>query len=86
MKKKVMTVALLCAIEMSCKAQVYAYDSYARLPSVDLYDTNVMNMSLRSAAPMAEMRRQYYMYYGERAVDDYNNDRWTDAISDATTL
>ena len=84
MKKQVMILALMCSLAMGSEAQIYAGDTWATLPTMDLYDTGVMNMSLSNAAKMAEMRRQYYLYYGERAVDDYHNGRWQDAINNAT--
>lgn len=44
MKKKVMTLALMCCLAMSSEAQINAGDSLVQLPTTDLYDTNVMNM------------------------------------------
>lgn len=50
MKKKVITFALMCCMAMSSEAQIYAGDSWTQLLTMDLYDTNVMNMHLRALA------------------------------------
>lgn len=83
MKKKVMTLALMCCLTMSSKAQVYAYDSYTRLPTMDLYDTGTINMSVRALAETAAMRRQVVEFYGKQAIDAYHAKKWSEVITNA---
>lgn len=41
-----MLCAMLGAMTLNANAQVYAYDTWAQLPTTDLYDTQTMNMAL----------------------------------------
>ena len=41
-----MLCAMLGAMTLNANAQVYAYDTWAQLPTTDLYDTQNMNMAL----------------------------------------
>ena len=68
MKKKVMTLALMCCLAMGSEAQIYAGDSWVQLPTTDLYDTNVMNMHLRALAETAALRKEYYFRYSDMAI------------------
>ena len=46
--KKIMILALMCLMTISGKAQVFSYDQAGILPSVDLYDDEMMEMALRA--------------------------------------
>ena len=55
MKKIIMLGAMLGAMTLNANAQVYAYDSWAQLPTTDLYDTQTMNMALAHAEMRARV-------------------------------
>ena len=80
MKKIVMTVALMCTTTLGCNAQVYAYDEAVRLPTRDLYDTDVTNMYLRALAETAAARKENYLRYSDMAVEAYRNHQWNYVI------
>lgn len=81
MKKKVMTLALMCCLAMGSEAQIYAGDTWAQFPTTDLYDTGVMNMRLRAMAETAAIRQKNYQYYSDQAIEAYKNQQWNYAIS-----
>ena len=81
MKKMMMTVALMCIVVLSSRAQVYGYDQAVRLPTVDLYDDALMEMELRAARETAARRQQAFEYYGDQAYDAYLNKKWVDVIN-----
>ena len=80
MKKKIMTITLMCSVAMGANAQVYADDSWMQLPTADLYDNSVMNMSLRSLAEMAAKRKENYFRYSDMAVEAFSNRQWDNVI------
>ena len=49
------SVTMLCMMALNANAQVYAYDSWAQLPTTDLYDTQTMNMALAHAEMRARV-------------------------------
>ena len=84
MKKKVMTLAMMCCLAMSSEAQIYAGDTWAPLPTKDLYDTGAMNSYMRAYSETAAMRREIVDFYGHNAIEAYKNQRWNDVIRDAS--
>ena len=80
MKKKIMILALLGSMVMESKAQVYAGDSWAQFPTMDLYDTGVMNMHMRALAETAALRKQNYYRYSDMALEALNNKQWNYVI------
>ena len=74
MKKMVLT--MLCMMALNANAQVYAYDTWAQLPTTDLYDTQTMNMALAHAEMRArvEARKQaLFEHYANQAIDAFHN-------------
>ena len=83
MKKIIMLCAMLGAMTLNANAQVYAYDSWAQLPTTDLYDTQTMNMALAHAQMRArvEARKQaLFEHYANQAIDAFHNSQWSSAI------
>jgi tetratricopeptide (TPR) repeat protein len=80
MKKKVMTLVLMCCLAMSSEAQIYGGETWATLPTMDLYDTNVMNMHLRALAETAALRKENYFRYSDMAIEAYNNRQWNNVV------
>ena len=81
MKKMVLT--MLCMMALNANAQVYAYDSWAQLPTTDLYDTQTMNMALAHAEMRArvEARKQaLFEHYTNQAIDAFRNSQWSSVI------
>jgi tetratricopeptide (TPR) repeat protein len=91
MKKKLLATAMMCFVMMSAQAQVYGYDDYVRMPTMDLYDPGVMNMAIRARAEaaarqqeMAARRQEMFRYYASRTIEAYKAQRWYDVIENAT--
>ena len=91
MKKKLLATAMMCFVMMSAQAQVYGYDDYVRMPTMDLYDPGVMNMAIRAQAEAAarqqEMiarRQEMFRVYASRALEAQKAQRWYDVIENAT--
>lgn len=80
MKKKIITIALICLMAMNAKAQIYGGDPYSRLPTTDLYDTGMMNTYTRALAETAAKRKENYYYFSDLAVEAYNNKQWNYVI------
>ena len=85
MKKMIMTVALMCTIVLSSRAQVYGYDQALKLPTVDLYDDALMEMELRAARETAARRQKAFEHFGDLAYDAYLNKRWVDVINNVNS-
>ena len=90
MRKKLWATAMTCLVAMSSQAQIYGYDDYVRMPTMDLYDTGVMNMAIRARAEaaarqqeMAARRQEMFRYYASRTIEAYNAKRWYDVIENA---
>jgi hypothetical protein len=58
MKKKLLATTMMCFVMMSAQAQVYGYDDYVRMPTMDLYDPGVMNMAIRAQAEAAARQQE----------------------------
>ena len=91
MKKKLLATAMMCFVMMSAQAQIYGYDDYVRMPTMDLYDTGVMNMAVRARAEaaarqqeMAARRQEMFRFYASRALEAQKAQRWYDVIENAT--
>lgn len=80
MKKKVFVIALMCLVMAKGNAQTYGYDDYVRLPTMDLYDSGVMNMSLNAHREMAARRQQYMEFCANQAIEAKREGRWNDVI------
>lgn len=71
---------MACLVAMSAQAQTYGYDDYVRLPTMDLYDSGVMNMSLNAHREMAARRQQYMEFCANQAIEAKREGRWNDVI------
>lgn len=80
MRKKLLTTAMTCLVAMAAQAQTYGYDDYVRLPTMDLYDSGVMNMSLNAHREMAARRQQYMEFCANQAIEAKREGRWNDVI------
>ena len=91
MKKKLLATAMMCFVMVSAQAQIYGYDDYVRMPTMDLYDPGVMNMAIRAQAEaaarrqeMATRRQEMFRFYASRALEAYKAQRWYEVIENAT--
>ena len=71
---------MTCLVAMAAQAQTYGYDDYVRLPTMDLYDSGVMNMSLNAHREMAARRQQYMEFCANQAIEAKREGRWNDVI------
>lgn len=81
MKKMVLT--MLCMMALNANAQVYAYDTWGQLPTMDLYDTQTMSMALAHAemAARVEARKQaLFEHYADLAVEAFRECQWNSVI------
>lgn len=81
MKKKILSVALMCLTTTGINAQVYAYDSWAQLPTMDLYDSGVTDMYLRALAETAARRKADFELYTNQAAEAFRQHRWQEVIN-----
>ena len=49
---------MMCFMMMSAQAQIYGYDDYVRMPTMDLYDPGIMNMAIRAQAEAAARQQE----------------------------
>ena len=82
---------MMCFVMMTAQAQIYGYDDYVRMPTMDLYDPGVMNMAIRAQAEaaarqqeMAARRQEMFRFYASRALEAQKAQRWYDVIENAT--
>ena len=80
MKKKVMTLALMCLMAMSSKAQVYAGDAWMQMPTMDLYDTGMMNLYARALAETAARRKAVFEQYYDMAIEACGRKEWSEVV------
>lgn len=80
MKKKVMTLALMCLMAMSSKAQVYAGDAWMQMPTMDLYDTGMMNLYARALAETAARRQAAFERYYDLAIEACGRKEWNEVV------
>ena len=80
MKKGIILLVLMCTMALTGRAQVYAYDQYVKLPTRDIYDTDLMMMELNLLERTKGQRLQTFNYYTDLAVDAFTNHQWSYAI------
>ena len=80
MKKKVMTLALMCLMAMSGRAQVYAGDAWMQMPTMDLYDTGMMNLYARALAETAARRQAAFERYYDLAIEACGRKEWNEVV------
>jgi len=83
MKKKMMTMALMCLMAASGDAQVYGGDTWVQLPTRDLYDSQTMSMALQHAEMAARQRARReakWDQYSDMAYDSYSDRQWNAVI------
>lgn len=80
MKKKIFAIMLMCAMTMNVDAQVYAGDTWLQMPTMDIYDTNMMDMYARALAETAARRRANFEWYFDEAVDAYERKEWKEVV------
>lgn len=85
MRKTNVIMALICLMVLNSNAQIYGGDPSVRLPTRDLYDTDVMSMSLRAQAETWGRRSAMFDVYAEMAANAYNESKWRDAINYSST-
>jgi len=80
MIKKGTILALLCFTAIGAKAQIYGGDAAMQMPTTELYNPRMMEMSLRAHAEMVARQSALFEQYGNQAVDAFNNGEWSNAI------
>jgi len=80
MRKKILTMSLLCSMAMGANAQIYAYDTWMQMPTRDLYDDGMMNMYARTLAETAARRKANFEQYSNLAVEAFNKKQWNYVI------
>ena len=80
MRKKILTMSLLCAMAMGANAQIYAYDTWMRMPTRDIYDEGAMNMYARALAETAARRKANFERYSNLADEAFNKKQWNYVI------
>ena len=91
MKKKLLTGLMMGLLSIDAQAQIYGYDDYVRMPTMDLYDPGTMNMAIRAQAEaaarrqeMAARRQEMFRFYASRALEAQKAQRWYEVIENAT--
>ena len=79
MKKRILIGAMMCWMALNAQAQ-YQYDRALPLPTMDLYDTGVMNLYMRALAETSARRQQSYEQYSELAFDAFRNEQWGSVV------
>ena len=80
MRKKILTMSLLCTMAMSVNAQVFAYDTWMQMPTRDIYDDGAMNMYARALAETAARRKANFEKYSNLADEAFNKKQWNYVI------
>ena len=80
MRKKILTMSLLCSMAMGANAQVYAYDTWLQMPTKDIYDDGMMNMYARALAETAARRKALFEQFSDRADEAFNKKQWNYVI------
>ena len=71
---------MICLLAMKGIAQVYGNDIYMQMPTRDLYDTDMMSMSLRHMAETAARREANFHHWQEKATEAYKKKQWNFVI------
>ena len=77
MRKKILTMSLLCSMAMSVNAQVFSYDTWMQMPTRDIYDDGAMNMYARALAETAARRKANFEQYSNLADEAFNKKQWS---------
>ena len=80
---KKIIISILCMMALNANAQVYAYDSWAQLPTSDLYDSQTMSMALAHAEMAARVearRKAFFEQCTDYAIDAFRNRQWSSVI------
>ena len=72
--KFVLTSVMVCACSLNMQGQS------VQTPTMDLYDTGMMNMYLQSARETAARRYENYIHYGDLAVEACAKKQWSSTI------
>ena len=80
MRKKILTMSLLCTMAMSVNAQVFAYDTWMQMPTRDIYDDGAMNMYAKALAETAARRKANFEKYSNLADEAFNKKQWNYVI------
>ena len=75
----------MCLMATISQAQIYPGETGIQYPTRDLYDTRVMDMTLRAYAETAARRSAYFEQYSGLAAKAYNERNWHDAIKYANS-
>ena len=70
----------MCLVVISGKAQIYPGDSYVKLPTREIYDTDLMEMNLWLMERTTEQRKELFYRYANMAIEAFNSDDWSYAI------
>lgn len=87
MKKRVLMMTLACWVTLTGKAQVYAYDNWMPMPTIDMYDTGSINALIMAARENAARRRAEenrvratFDRYCDLALTAYKREQWGNVI------
>ena len=80
MKKTLFLSFVSCLLTTTVQGQVYPGDTWAQLPTRNLYDTNMMAMYLQAWEETSSRRLELYNDYKNQAIEAYNEGEWEDAI------
>lgn len=80
MKKKELSVALMCFVTMGATAQIYGYDSYVQLPTRNLYDNSLSDMYIRALAETAARRKETFYRNSDLVSEAFNKKSWNYVI------
>ena len=78
MKKQLFSMIMMCLMAMNVHAQ---YVDALPFPSMELYDSDVMNMYLRALAETSTKRKENYDYFSNLAIEAYANGEWYKTIN-----
>ena len=73
--KFVLTSVMVCACSLNMQGQS------VQTPTMDLYDTGMMNMYLQTQAQTYGIRKQNYEMYVDMAFDAAQNHRWSSVLT-----
>ncbi len=80
MKRGIILLVLMCTMALTGRAQVYAYDQYVKLPTRDIYDTDLMEMEMALLQKTMEQRKELFYMYANAAIEAFGADDWSYAI------
>ena len=80
MKKRILAITFMCTMTMNVDAQVYAGDTWMQMPTMDLYDTGMMNMYARALAETAARRKAVFEHYYDMAIEACGRKEWNEVV------